>query len=250
MVAITLTCRHCGSPNLIKYGTAPNGKQKYLCRTCRRQSRDNPGTTAYSEQQRETILRAYQERSSLRGLERTFGVARSTVIEWLKKAQQLTTLTQTLVPAVPSDPSSITLELDELWSFVAKKANQRWIWFALCRKTRQIVAFVIGDRSETTCRKLWRALPQAYRRGICYTDFWDAYQAVIPDELHQPSGKESGETAHIERFNNTLRQRLARFVRKTLSFSKSDLMHEICLKLFIWRYNLDIYARYLQAIDL
>lgn len=81
-----LSCRHCGSPNLTKYGIAPNGKQKYFCRSCRRQSRDNPGTTAYSEQQRETILRAYQERSSLRGLERTFGVARSTVIEWLKKS--------------------------------------------------------------------------------------------------------------------------------------------------------------------
>lgn len=86
MVAITVTCRHCGSPNLIKYGIAPNGKQKYLCRTCRQQSRENPVTTAYSEEQRETILRAYEERSSLRGLERTFGVARSTVIGWLKKS--------------------------------------------------------------------------------------------------------------------------------------------------------------------
>jgi transposase-like protein len=86
MIAITVNCRHCGSPNLIKYGIAPNGKQKYLCRTCRRQSRENPGTTAYSEEQRETILRAYEERSSLRGLERTFGVARSTVIGWLKKS--------------------------------------------------------------------------------------------------------------------------------------------------------------------
>lgn len=133
---------------------------------------------------------------------------------------------------------------------MGKKTEQRWIWLALCRKTRQIVAFVIGDRSETTCRKLWEALPHVYRQGTCYTDFWSTYQAVIPDEQHQPSGKESGETAHIERFNNTLRQRLARFVRKTLSFSKSDLMHEICLRLFIWRSNMDIYARYLQAIDL
>jgi len=82
----TLTCRHCGSPDLTKYGIAPNGKQKYFCRSCRRQSRDNPGSTAYSDHQRETILRAYQERSSLRGLERTFGVARSTVIGWLKKS--------------------------------------------------------------------------------------------------------------------------------------------------------------------
>src|SRR6266508_1314564 len=40
---------------------------------------------AYSPERKEQILRAYQERSSLRGLERTFGVARSTVISWLKK---------------------------------------------------------------------------------------------------------------------------------------------------------------------
>ena len=109
---------------------------------------------------------------------------------------------------------------------------------------------MLGDRSEMTCRKLWNAIPQVYRYGICYTDFWQAYQAVIPDEQHQPVGKETGETAHVERFNNTLRQRLARFVRKTLSFSKSEIIHEICLRLFIWRYNMDIRARYLQAIDL
>jgi len=117
----------------------------------------------------------------------------------------------------------------------------------LCRKTRQIVAFVLGDRSEATCQKLWRAIPSGYRRGICYTDFWSAYQGVIPSKQHRAVGKETGETAHIERFNNTLRQRLAHFVRKTLSFSKSLLMHEICLRLFIWRYNTDILYRYMQA---
>ena len=142
----------------------------------------------------------------------------------------------------------MTLELDELWSFVLKKVNQNWVWLALCRRTRQIVAFVIGDRDEITCRKLWRAIPRMYRRGTCYTDFWKAYQAVIPPKQHRPLGKETGETAHIERFNNTLRQRLARFVRKTLSFSKSQLMHEICLRLFIWRYNMDIRDKYMQAL--
>jgi len=49
-------------------------------------------------------------------------------------------------------------------------------------------------------------------------------------------GKETGETAHIERWNNTLRQQLARFLRKTLSFSKCIKIHEIFLKLFIHRY--------------
>src|SRR5438874_4420352 len=96
-----------------------------------------------------------------------------------------------------------------------------------------------GDRSEQTCRRLWEAIPQAYRRGHCYTDFWKAYQAVIPEEQHTAVGKEIGETAHVECWNNTLRQRLARFVRKTLSFSKSGPMHEVCLRLFLHCYNLE-----------
>ena len=66
-----------------------------------------------------------------------------------------------------------------------------------------------------------------------------AYRAVIPEEQHLAVGKETGETAHVERWNNTLRQRLARFVRMTLSFSKSEVMHEACLLLFLHRSNVD-----------
>ncbi len=138
-----------------------------------------------------------------------------------------------------NDADATVLELDELWSFVMKKTNQAWIWIALCRKTRQVVAYAVGDRSERTCRRLWEAIPQAYRTGPCFTDFWKAYQAVIPEEQHIAVGKETGETAHVERWNNTLRQRLARFVRKTLSFSKSPFMHDACLNLFLHRYNLE-----------
>ncbi len=138
----------------------------------------------------------------------------------------------------PQQPATTTLELDELWSFVLKKTNKRWIWIALCRLTRQVVAYVVGDRSAATCRKLWERIPPAYRVGHCYSDFWEAYHQVLPDVQHTAVGKESGQTAHVERWNLTLRQRLARFVRKTLSFSKSEVMHEICLRLFLHRYNL------------
>jgi len=75
------------------------------------------------------------------------------------------------------------------------------------------------------------------------SDFWKAYGEVIPEERHEAVGKESGETAHIERWNNTLRQRVGRFVRRTLSFSKSDEMHEICLRLFLHRHNADVILR-------
>ncbi len=80
----------------------------------------------------------------------------------------------------------------------------------------------MGDRSRATCRRLWQAIPRCYKEAACYSDFWEAYQGVIPDERHEAVGKEEGETAHVERWINTLRQRLSRFVRKTLAFfSKS-----------------------------
>jgi insertion element IS1 protein InsB len=148
-------------------------------------------------------------------------------------------LSETLLIPDEEDAKSIILEADELWSFVLKKENPVWVWIVLCRKTRQVIAYVIGDRSKDTCQKLWESRPFAYSTGYCYTDFWSAYQAVIPKKQHAAVGKETGETAHVERWNNTLRQRLGRFVRKTLSFSKSTFMHYICLSLFLHRYNLE-----------
>ncbi len=152
----------------------------------------------------------------------------------LKKHTHLPPLETTLLPPEEKE----TLELDELWSFVGFKKNKRWIWVAMCRRTRQIVAYAVGDRSEATCRLLWERVPTAYKGGVVYTDFWDAYQKVIPPEQHQAVGKGSGQTNHIERWNNTLRQRVARFVRKTLAFSKTEAMHECCLRLFLHDYNL------------
>ena len=95
-----------------------------------------------------------------------------------------------------------------MWSFVFKKDNKRWIWTAISRKTRQIVAFVIGDRSEKTCRRLWQRLPAEYRELHSFSDFWEAYKKAFPKETHRSVGKEMGETAHMERWYNTLRQQL------------------------------------------
>ena len=150
----------------------------------------------------------------MRGLERIFYVARRTVARWIQAVvQALPDLKDTLLPAEPDD----VLELDELWSFVLKKSKKRWLWTALCRRTRQIVAFVIGDRSAKTCRRLWNKIPDEYKPCLTFSDFWEAYQKVFPKGTHRCVGKESGETAHMERWYNTLRQRLARFVRKMLS---------------------------------
>jgi transposase-like protein len=85
MVTYTVKCYHCSSENLKKNGFAPNGKQKYLCKDCGKASRDDPVAKGYSEAKKEEILRAYQERPSMRGIARTFGMSRNTLTSWLKK---------------------------------------------------------------------------------------------------------------------------------------------------------------------
>jgi len=86
---ITVKCIHCGSDKLSRNGLTQNGKQRFLCAECGRRSRENPQPNGYTWEERERILRAYTERSSLRGLARTFGVARNTVTSWLKKRGDL-----------------------------------------------------------------------------------------------------------------------------------------------------------------
>jgi insertion element IS1 protein InsB len=132
----------------------------------------------------------------------------------------------------------LILECDELWSYVGKKQQQSWLWLALDRATRAIVGVAIGKRDQTTARELWQSLPACYRqRAVCYTDFWEAYASVLPSKRHRAVSKETGETCHIERFNNTLRHRCSRLVRKTLSFSKKEANHIGAIWYFVHHYN-------------
>jgi IS1 family transposase len=130
------------------------------------------------------------------------------------------------------------LEADELFTFVWLKVNQVRIWLVQCRRTRQILTFFIGDGSMNSCQRLWRKIPYAYLLCPSFSDLWRAY-GCVPVQTHQQVGKETGQTAHIERLNNTLRQRLSRLVRKTLSFSKKLYMLNLHFRLFAFHYNLE-----------
>ena len=130
------------------------------------------------------------------------------------------------------------LALDELWSFVGAKAQTLWLGVALCRRTRQIVAWTLGDPSEQGAADLRAALPKDYRRCATRSDLWRAYRAAFPARTHRSGGKREGETCHVERWFCTLRQRTSRLVRKTLSFSRCAENHLDAIHLFITTYNL------------
>jgi insertion element IS1 protein InsB len=106
-------------------------------------------------------------------------------------------------------------------------------------KTRQVIACHVGDRSRKSAKRLWANIPLVYRHhATFYTDQYVVYEGVSPAAQHQAISKLARQTNHLERFNNTLRQRISRLVREALSFSKKLANHIGAIKLFICHYNL------------
>lgn len=138
----------------------------------------------------------------------------------------------------PKPQRRLTVQMDELWSFVEDKGHEQWVWLALDTETREIVGCYIGDRSGASAKALWQSLPAVYRQcAVCDSDFWGASPVALPSKRHRAVGKETGLTSYIERFNHTLRQRVSRLVRKTLSFSKNVNNHIAAIWNFIHHYN-------------
>jgi insertion element IS1 protein InsB len=132
-------------------------------------------------------------------------------------------------------------DTDEIWSFVVSKENRQWVWIALDIATKQVLAFYVGDRSASSAQQLWQRIPQVYREhATFYTDGLAAYKTVLPAKSHQVCAKSSGHTNIIERFNCTLRQRVSRLARFSLSFSKTVKNHIGAIKYFICSYNKEV----------
>ena len=120
-------------------------------------------------------------------------------------------------------------ELDEMWSFVQNKGNQRWLWLAIDHNTHTILAYTFGQRKDLVFREL-KSLLEPFGITTFYTDDWGSYERNLNPEQHS-IGKRN--TQAIERKNLTLRTRIKRLCRKTICFSKSVIMHDIVIGLVI-----------------
>ena len=127
----------------------------------------------------------------------------------------------------------LSSELDEMWSYVARKSNPRWLWHAIDHHTGTVLAYVFGRRKDDVFLKL-KALLEPFGITTFYTDGWGTYERHIDAEKHQV-GKEN--TQKIESKHTNLRTRIKRLVRRTICFSKTEQMHDLVIGLFINRYE-------------
>jgi insertion element IS1 protein InsB len=129
-------------------------------------------------------------------------------------------------------------EVNEMWSYVGKKREPRWLWHAIDHRSGQVLAYVLVRRKDEVFLKL-KALLEPFGIMRYYTDYWGAYMRHRDAEEHQ-AGKCN--TQQIERKHLTLRTRIKRLVRKTICFSRSTQMHDIVIGLFVNRYEFGLPA--------
>jgi insertion element IS1 protein InsB len=129
-------------------------------------------------------------------------------------------------------------EVDEMWSYVGSKENQRWLWHAIDHKTGVILAYVFGCRKDEVFLKLKEKLePFGISRFL--TDNLGTYERHLDPQGHE-TGKDN--LQKIERKHLTLRTRIKRLARKTICFSKSIFMHDLVIGLFITDYEFCFWA--------
>jgi insertion element IS1 protein InsB len=230
-----MQCPYCHAQDVVKNGINSTHKQKYKCKRCNRQFVLDPAKLPIPDSTKALIDRLLCERISLAGIARATGVSG----RWLQNyVNEKYRNIRREVHVKKKSRGRLTIECDELWSFVGNKDNKQWVWLAIDRDTGEIVGVFIGSRERESAQALWESLPPVYRQcAVSYTDFWASYETVIPSKRHRAVGKGTGKTNRIERFNCTLRQRVSRLVRKTLSFSKKLENHIGAIWYFIHHYN-------------
>ena len=242
MTFITVRCPHCASEQIVKRGKTPCGPPRYLCQNtaCARGSflldYHNRGCLPEVKQQ---IIDMSLNASGVRDTARVLRISTDTVLSELKKKEPVlesvnTALLRTLQPdeIVVDIQRAGEAEMDEMWSFVGKKREPRWLWHAIDHGTGVVLAYVFGRRKDEVFLKL-KALLEPFGLTRYYTDHWGAYTRHLDPDVHSP-GKRN--TQKIERKHLTLRTRIKRLVRKTICFSKTTQMHDIVLGLFVNRY--------------
>jgi len=233
----TLPKRIYAIPLRVENGKTYYGKQNHKCKACNRQfvERSQDPVEAYKEQLLPLLL---LERIPLRGIERLLGHGMSWIYKRMESYWALLPRDLPMGKLCDAEIELYCAEADEIWSFVGTKDCKEWVWIAIERRTRLVVGFHVGGRDEEGALGLKLSInSELLDKALVFADDFPSYQSVFRKGQLNQEGKK--QTTMIERFNNTIRQRCSRLVRKALSFSKKWENHYLAIKYFIVNYNLE-----------
>lgn len=216
-----MICKFCGH-ECKKDGHQANGTQRYKCKHCHRKQQEEYSYNAYSPELDKKITLYTKEGVGVRSISRILKISPTTLLRHI-----------ILIAKRISHPPIVKrriYEVDEIKSFVRRKNEHVWIAYALDRKSKEVVSFNIGARTNATLSVVTETLYLAEAKRI-YTDRLRNYKSLIDKSIHRTT---LHGTNHIERHNLTLRTHLKRLTRKTICFSRSMAVLTAILKIYFW----------------
>ena len=197
--------------------------QRYQCKKCGKYQQATYTKQRIPQEKYDWVVKLNNEGCGISSIGRLLRIAKSSVQRLIER-----------IAATIKKPLHYEInqcyEMDELYTYCHHKANECWIIYAINRTTGAVVDFCVGRRTKENVRMVVDSVLILSPKRI-YTDKLNIYPPLIPKPLHKIF---KYCTNKIERHNLTLRTRLKRLSRKTLCFSKSEVMLENCVKIY-WR---------------
>lgn len=203
-----VTCPRCQYTSVNKRGFSSVGTQRYWCKICQQTFQLRYRYNACKPGMKDQILDQAMNGGGIRDIWRTLKVSTGTVLSTLKGVQdRLVQVNAAVLDARPTGDNGREVEifceseLDEQWSYVQNKDDQRWLWHAIERGTNTVLAYVFGARTDAVCEELYELL-KPFQITRYYTDGWGERTRAVchRTSIPCPSGRRSGLSANISRF--------------------------------------------------
>jgi IS1 family transposase len=207
---------------IIKNGYTRNKKQQFYCKRCNKRCINYYSNQACHQDTNKKIILLTKEGLGIRSTARVLQISTTTLLKRIVEIAKLIT--------TPIISKRKTYEVDEIRTYIRNKQNLIWIVYALDRKTKKVVNFKVGARNNNTLNAVLITLKLAKAKTI-FTDGLKHYKYLVDKSIH--SVKRFG-TNHIERKNLSLRTHLKRLNRKTICFSRSNIILIAVLKIYFW----------------
>ena len=216
-----MICKYC-KEECVKDGFQKNGRQRYKCKKCNKKQQSEYKYHAYDSHIERSIIIYTKEGVGIRSTARLLKIFTTTLLSRIISIAG--NIRQPLVA------SKQIYEVDEIKSFVKCKKNLIWIVYALNRKTKEVVSYNVGNRTNVTLGVVIKTLDLSNAKKI-YTDKWRGYKSLISKKIHSTFNRE---TNHIERHNLTIRTHLKRLTRRSICFSRSVVILSAILRIYFW----------------
>jgi insertion element IS1 protein InsB len=217
-----MKCRKCHSESIVKCGFQKNGTQKYRCKTCLKSQQLVYSYHFYSVSDNQ-IITLTKEGCGIRSTARILGLSPNTVIRRILKIAKGLNRKSPLI-------SGGIYQADELFTFIGNNDKLACVAYSYEPINREVIDIFVGSRNKTNLRKVVNTLVLSKAKKIT-TDKLNIYKELIPKAIH--STKFRGING-IERQNLNLRTHLKRLSRRSICFSRSQMMLLACIRIYFW----------------